>query len=91
MVVASLISMVRGDTNLGSVNGYVALLQRFLVMNGVLTSSSGMDPVNGKFDDATESAVRSFQSIYPNYYGRWRDVGGARRSLNTSCYCCSEQ
>lgn len=60
-----LVSMFKGDPNLGSVNQYVMLLQRFLVMNGVLKrNAAGADPVNGKFDDATELAVRSFQSTH---------------------------
>jgi peptidoglycan hydrolase-like protein with peptidoglycan-binding domain len=57
-----LVSMFKGDPNLGAVNQYVMLLQRFLVMNGVLTrNAAGADPVNGKFDDATELAVKTFQ------------------------------
>jgi peptidoglycan hydrolase-like protein with peptidoglycan-binding domain len=57
-----LISMIKNAPDLDVVNGYVALLQRFLVMNGVLKPPApGIDPVNGRFDSATVSAVKSFQ------------------------------
>jgi peptidoglycan hydrolase-like protein with peptidoglycan-binding domain len=57
-------TMVKGDANLGEVNQYVMLLQRFLSLNNLLKrDGSGRDPVNGRFDDATELAVRRFHEI----------------------------
>lgn len=58
-----LVSMSKDDPNLGSMNQYVMLLQRFLVLNGDLERKvpTAPDPVNGKFDDATRLAVESFQ------------------------------
>ena len=46
----------------GDEGEYVLLLQRFLVLNGVLhRDTAGRDPVNGRFDDTTKTAVEEFQ------------------------------
>ncbi len=84
-----LVSMFKNDPNLGSVNQFVMLLQRFLVMNNVLhRNAAGADPVNGKFDDATESAVKKFQKDIAKITddgevagGTWAAIAGVSYAL----------
>jgi peptidoglycan hydrolase-like protein with peptidoglycan-binding domain len=83
-----LVSLSKGNRDPGGVNGYVTLLQRFLVLNNVLhRNAAGADPVHGDFDAATEAAVMSFQktsgiSITGDVTGQtWAAIAGVSSPL----------
>lgn len=79
-----LVSMFKGDPNLGSVNQFVMLLQRFLVMNGKLErDATGVDPVDGTFGPVTDAAVGRFQATYNGVVdgATWAAIAGVTSPL----------
>jgi peptidoglycan hydrolase-like protein with peptidoglycan-binding domain len=62
-IIMPLVRLSKGNRDPEGVNGFVTLLQRFLVLKDFLDhNTAGADPVNGNFDAETESAVKSLQA-----------------------------